>query len=281
MMDLLTTFLQLLMAFLSILIITLHSLGIYLLKCIRKNGHQNVEQIYLMHLSGVEIVVGISMLIHVPLHTVYLVDGKPVHILDLWEYISVMKTVFVYVTYFIVMIVLTVDKLLVITLNIRYPVHWNEVKAKKLMLLAWFLGVVFGLTTTIIKALKKFETVELHFIYIPLNIVFVLVAIVTYTILFYKYVQSRICPLPASVSNQDAGHQSVFKIFRRSRFLITTMLIISFMLFTVLPQLCLVFVKNIHIFVFICFQISMLCDVFIYVLLTRQIRVLLWKKLGF
>ena len=43
------------------------------------------------------------------------------------------------------MIYITLDRLLGITLNIRYPVYWNENKAKYLLIGTWVLGFISSL----------------------------------------------------------------------------------------------------------------------------------------
>ena len=107
---------------------------------------------------------------------------------------------------------------------------------------------------------------------------FLIIAVASYIYIFRKYMLSRRAVNPAA-----PNAQSVFQNFRTSRFYISAFLILTFLLIVVLPNIVAVAFRfqRPHMFVVFAevYQISFLCDGYIYVFLHLPVNRLLRRKL--
>ena len=149
------------------------------------------------------------------------------------------------------MVYITLDKALEILLHVNYPTLWNEEKAKHLVYLTWFIGLLWCTCMYLVYTLTNvnFDSVaDMFFLYITpfFDFSFILLAVVSYGFLFHKYKLSQSPPATcasAVVKHKNSGNKCsrLFKIFRTSRFYVSVLLITSFMLFMVLPNLVYMF----------------------------------------
>ena len=88
--------------------------------------------------------------------------------------------------------------------------------------------------------------------------------------------------LPHISERNTTGSQTLFEIFRKSRFFLSALLVISYVLIVVIPSIIFRVHRNTKTLraMWICIQISFLSDAFIYILSQRSVRTLLMKKLG-
>ena len=195
----------------------MHSFGLYLLICLRRNGTQAVEQIYLINLSITELVYNITFLLVLPLQ-VYQSDYKNYVVGMIYKY---RKCIYycLFLPYICSMIYIVVDRLALVLLSIKYDVYWDEQKAKKLIKGTWVLSVFVGAGLSLAEYFDKFPPIYRIIIYISGDCVFIFLAIVTYSILFYKFVQFQRTPMPQrNRSASDKANHSIFKLFYKSRF---------------------------------------------------------------
>ena len=116
---------------------------------------------------------------------------------------------------------------------------------------------------------------------------YLILAITTYGYIFEKYKQSQEMRVRMACSGSSTTHLSVFQLFRQSNFYISTLIIATFIAFTVIPDFAFipltVFTNNpnfmiLHEVWFSCRACSDLCDACIFIFMNAPVRTLLRKK---
>ena len=192
--------------------------------------------------------------------------------------------------YLLMMIFITVDRLLEISLNIKYNLYCNEAKAKWLLIFTWITGLAmtFGIILTTIFTEFEYERPFDLYLHTPLSLTFIILAIVTYVLIFRKFKQTRITPSEYNHSGPSSNQVSnVYTVFRKSKFFVSVLLISSFILFVEIPGFIFFIVavgmkKRLY-YMGACFMISInishIADVFIYVFFQASVRKLFWKRI--
>ena len=267
--------------------ILLHSLGIYLLSRLHS---REVQEIYLINLSASEILGNVSELLtrRIPKLLTF-TDATLNAVKNIQEFASIVNATLISITYYLAMAYITADKLLDIFLNIKYVIYWNKVRAKYLLLLTWVFSVSICLSTSLGYYFEGFayKTQIRKFFMTPFDILFIALAVITYIFIFKKFHQTRAIPKPSFRSNVIRT-RTCWYVFRYSRFFVSVLLILTFVLFMVVPDLILLFwemVDNgehtsaLRDFTMILYQFSYLSDALIYLFMHRPITLYLWKKM--
>ena len=269
--------------------VCLHLLGCYLLQVVYNNGRKTVQQLYLINLSVNE---AINNIIFLLLNILDIVSNSNIsektssNIGVSMTYIYIIGMTGFYWSYILAMFYLTCDRLLHVLLNYRYPVFWTISKARKLLIVTCFVNCAMSLTF----ALFYYFTPSIRqtlmnslIIYVPtvLCSTFLILALVTYIVMFFKFVQSRRLTMPR---NPDATQETFFHIFVNSRFFISVMLISSCIILAVIPVVIRSFytMTNLPTYLIIYINISLMlsdtADAVIYIFMDRKVRKILWQK---
>ena len=81
-----------------------------------------------------------------------------------------------------------------------------------------------------------YHKVEVIYILAAFSILFTVVALVTYAVIFWKYVESRDMTRQHAVPDSDrSSHTSAVQAFLKSRFYISVLIILTYMLFNTIP----------------------------------------------
>ena len=220
--------------------------------------------------------------------------------------------------FYLVMIYLTFDRFMEIALNIKYPLYWSRKKANRLLIATWIISGTVATIVCLARGLVNFNWEPYVYIYFfpTMEIAFLVLAITTYSFIFKKFRTTRIfpaltsttdpLPVPSTVEREDEipdpkqsrksmAHQerrrrrSSIYIFRRSKFFIPALLILTFLVFMASADLALMFAtvtgqrvsEELTSFVFISYAISNLCDAVIYIFLQKDVRGLLYRKIRY
>ena len=269
----------------DILNIVMHGMGTWLLLCTYIRGQKSTQTLYLINLAVAELIKNMLDLI---LDSFVLVShAYNQHIAAAYWYIHVFGVSGIFYNYMFSMFYITGDRLLHIILNVRYPVYWSVGKTKTLLICTWVFGLIISTSLTLEfhfiykPAMYKYRLhVEILVVYIPcaLYVIYVLFAIVTYTVMFLKFARSR--------RNTNARESSLFKIFINSRFFVSVLLITSFLLLAVFPYLICSFMfltgiilsKQIILCTIVLYRLSDFIDAIIYIFLQPHVRKLLLQK---
>lgn len=268
--------------------VALHLNGLFLLICTYKGREKTTQHLHLISLSSAELLRQIASL------TVYAImtHGFSVGI-DVVPYIAFITRTPLYYLYFFSMIQITADRLAASLLNVRYKVVCTLYKTKILIVCTWFFCILICLPmiTSLYfvygwhwrrKDWNKDNPCKTLYVYIPsiLNVSYFLFAIITYVIMFKKFVRSRRSVSTISINS------SGFQLFQTSKFYISVLIITSFLLLAVIPNIltsiCTYFeieyTTGVFVYVSISESLSDTADGVIYVFMYKPVRAILTKK---
>ena len=170
----------------SFLACTLHTIGFWALWNVKhKNTFIAIERLYLLHLSVAE-----------NIHSSFLALAN---FLFLYKYDEAGRYMFIFgfggafVWYMCVLIMLTFDRFLSLYLNVHYTLWLNEKKTKVILGICFGLGVLAN-TLLIYFSEKDFEQtlkVISLYLWVPLDDIFISVAIVTYIYILVRIKRER------------------------------------------------------------------------------------------
>ena len=271
-------------AFINIII---HSIGLYLLQCLHKSNEEDVQYIYIINLSAVEIFGNVLWFLVDLLNLIKVFIPPTSLMIKAHAYLSfVICTVFLLV-YYLSMVFIAIDKLLEIWLNIKYPLYWNAKKAKYLITGTWILGCFFCFSIIIAYNFGgfKYQIPFVKYVYPTFDLLCIFIVVTCFSYIFHIYKKAQTnSPYRVRASTHRT---SVFYIFLKSRFYTVFLLIFTFLIFVIIPDLIYLFniIRNNGILksptgtLLILYHISFLSDAWIYIFLQPAIRRLLWKKL--
>ena len=287
--------LDILLLVLNISNVFLHLLGFRLLLRLKK---RKVQDIYLLNLSITEVLKNSIIFLTTIPDTISLSANISNVIDEIHIYLGIFYDYGIMFTYYSVLFYVTLDRYLGAKLNIKYPIYWDVSKAKSLLLVTWLTAAFICITLTIFSKVNDFSKEANIFVYIndteapfvtyskpTIGISFTVFAITIYSIMFQKYVRSQI--LRKYSRAYKSSHESIFTIFRKSRFFIPVLLIASFIVFTVTPDLIFTYYQLCHneisytldVACYNLFAISDLIDGIIYILLHKRVRRLLVRSI--
>ena len=277
--------------FLSILNVLLHTLGLYLLLTIYKNGkNETPQQLFLIHLTVCEILInffgilrGVDDIISESTNCGE-IDSLLVNVN---EYVMILSFTGVSVVYYITMIYLTVDRLADILLNIKYHLYWDTRRTNVLMCITWIAGLLLSGIISLLYKFTGFEWENVFYKYfLPiLNFSFITISLVTYVCIFRIYKRTHDTKWGQRGTRRAL---SSWQVFRRSRFYVSVLMILTFLVFMVIPDLSYLFLVVIRgdktrDFLLLCCYISYgicnIIDAWIYIYLQAPVRRLLIRKL--
>ena len=269
----------------------LHLSGMYFLTCLRYSAMNGCQRLFLFHLSLSEF--GLTFL-ETTKRIVYIVINTEESIIT--EYINIIQFSSTSMVYYFIMIYLTVDRFFELYLNMKYPFYRSERKTRHLLRFTWIVFVTLAILLSVLYKYYSIDYNKLFYIYIwPITeVIFVIVAIGT-----YGYVMRMIYENKKSINlvrrailhsvnndNLTAGTQNR-SVFKESAFYLPTLIILTFVLFQVVPDLTVFFVmisgrtisEGVYSGVFITYMFSIFTDAVIYIFLSPYVKGMLIRKL--
>ena len=221
----------------------LHTISFYLLRHLKRNGHDIHQATYLTNLSRCEIIMSVLLFIRCVSHFTSWSNVRQFHM-----YIDIVNLGGCGIVYYLSISLITVDRLLDILLNIRYPVYCTEQKTKRILCVVWVLGCAVIITLVVLEKKSRIDTYHLLFTYVyPVcNAAYLLLAVATYVFIFQKFNQTRTDPTGNEAPRRRQGvtakpttteRLSLLQVYRNSRFHIPVLIITSFLMFKVTPDL--------------------------------------------
>ena len=276
--------LRLTFSILSLLTMSLHILGSYLLIYQYRNGVQNPQQLFLINLAATESIINFLKCLS---SILYMASPTALYIQQCQPYVRTLRGYGFNSVYYLTMIYLTFDKLFDIILNIKYPLYWNEKRTSNLLKVTWTITITTAITISIIYHYTGYDFLGIldMYVYPIFDFVFIIVAILTYGFIFHQYKETR---MPPTQNTSNIASPSAFQVFVKSRFYIPVLLISTFVVFMAIPEM-------IHLsFVYmerkpgvtmkttlkIFWSFSYLGDAIIYIWMKPSVKKLLMRKLG-
>ena len=203
--------------------VMLHSCGCSLLIFLYNHGNKTIQQLILINLSFIEfchnvLIITLAFLLYSENETSL--------------FISRIVLVFVNTTalflYYMSMYFLTLDRLLAVCLNLKYPIYCTTAKVKSLLIATWLLGVAMGICCSTLSYYDippfDYEPYDIY-VYLTLSTGFIILAVATYGILFCKYKKSIQMHTRNSKEGSRDTPPNTFALFFQSNFYISIILI--------------------------------------------------------
>ena len=270
--------------------VLLHSMGMYLLITLYKNGHDSVQKLLVINLSLTEGTISFFGVFILIAEMVAISNGHETNMAD--QYLSLLRNTGLLYVLFLNMIYISLDRLLEVYLSIKYPIHCTEQRGKYLLIWTWVSGLLLIVGVILAYSIIGYKYEKVFYVYVisPLSLTFLMTAITTFAAIFYKFKETRMQP---SLSNRPVTNNtpSTLWVFRNSKFFMSVLLITSFMFLVCIPGLVFLTYSFLHgkrtylagLLFMIAFDLSYTCDVFIYIFYQNSVRTLFWKnfrKLG-
>ena len=259
------------------LVAALHLFGMLLILRLVKQNRAKIQHFLILNMSFC------ILLLHI-LQLFYLIYLKRLpNPRKMMQYARLFAHV-VYMAYIVTMGLVSVDRVLAVYLNIRYPLYVTKKKIAYAVLLKWLLC---ALTVAVIIVNFSGSTMTLilhnmkHVVTPAFNLVFMLLVALCYTSIVIRFTSSRV-----STMNRNRIHRkTILAIVRQSRFYVAFFLVSSFLVFIVLPDLALLVLDTRRAQVYrVCYdamfvtsEVMWAFDCIIYIYMDRKIR-LVWKK---
>ena len=267
---------------LRVVVMVLHTTGSYLLICLYRDGQNKPEHLFLLNLSISEIVIAVLDILSEILKL-----SKNDLALNIKDYVDIANGYGISLVYYLCMMFLTVDRLLEIILSIKYYLYCDEKKAKRLLKVTWGLSILSCITISIVHGVTKADVFDPLYMYIypTMDFIFIIIAFVTYVFLFRKYRLSRIPPTQKSAPGSRKRRETALRVFRTSQFHVPVLLIATFLVFMIIPDLLNPFGVTgseeslVYKFCIFSFGLAYLTDAVIYIFLSPAVKNLLLKNL--
>ena len=192
------------------------------------------------------------------------------------------------------MMALTLDRLMAVVLGLKYPQYWTVKNTKKLLIGFWCVGIAFLLLS--IPLGPWFRRVEALYFTLAQSCLFIIVAFVTYATLFWRYVKSRNALRQYRDSNAEDlnGSHSIAQTFLESRFYVSILIILSYLVFSTIPFAIIIISKSVSekgnfkrqygdgatFMSVISMHLSYTADAVIYIFLQKDVREKLFKTMS-
>ena len=262
--------------------IILHSVGIYFLISSNRHDRNYTQQLYIINLSVTEIWFNVLWLLMLPLSKLFTIsDSVSAIIKDVQHYVMICIYTMVAFVFYATMIFITLDRLVAVKLALKYRIYWNTKRAKYLVLGTWLVGCLLFLCILVIYESTGIEfNTPIHlYLYTPINFAFIILATFTYVFIFRQYKKS------VDMKRTSSRRNKTFVVFYKSRFYLPVIIILTFLLFVILPDLYLFILtpqsrksETILSVCLVSYSISNISDGCLYIFLQSNIRNQLWKK---
>ena len=273
----------------SALNLVLHSVATFLLLKVyqkqRKQKKNSIQVLNLVNLSITQLIASLVVLIDECSELIYdkmeiTQCSTIVAIQELDGYLYIVIFI-LYCTYYVDMIIITLNKFFAFYLNIRYPVFWDVGKSKRLICALWLMSLcTCGVMCVVYMSYPfNYQFLFTEIVSPVFIIIFLTMTFVSYVYIFCQYRHSRThFPSIRGVSLQK--RESIYTTFRSSNFHLCALLVGSFIVFMVAPNLgyllhCWAGAEKSHVAkdaIKVSHQLSFLADFVIYVIMQPEVR---------
>ena len=272
------------MIFFSTFTILFHMLGFCLLISLRNTlGMNKNQRLYLVNLSVSQMIFLGSMIIFRMLHLV--------HYKDIAHYFVIIHLTVGTISYYLIMIFLTIHRFFELYLNLKYPLYWCDRYTRILLAVTWAL---LTLPTSVLLAIGNFKQVYKFchlYIYLTLDATFIFVSVLTYGYIISKLLATETNVYSVTFQRNKARLKKRGSRIRRrlstksSAFYLLGLLVFTFIAFILTPNIqeCLVVYglldksqKIVYNILYVCGSLS---DAVLYIFLSPEVRRLLLRKL--
>ena len=189
----------------------------------------------------------------------------------------------VYYSYVLANVFITGDRIACVYYSARYSFIWTLYKSKVLLLSTWLFCLLTMIPVYLSDLKQPKKVIISGYVACMLNIMYLVFAVLSYTWIFSEYKKSKRRIKMSSTVEQ----LSTAQIFRQSRFYVAILILLSFLLFMVVPQFIIALMnllsckisENYDDYLCISETLSDTVDGIIYVFLQPKIRKMLLKNI--
>ena len=142
-------------------------------------------------------------------------------------------------TYFVIMLMITIDRYLAIRLKLKYPIHCTPALMKKVLYISFsFYSIAFLACFTVVFYYHiDLEVYIVIYLYPITEFTFILTVVISYYKIYEAFKQSQRIALTLRKISSLSDHRSIVK--NKYKIYIPTLIIVTFVLFTIIPNLLL------------------------------------------
>ena len=268
--------------------VALHGFGIYILTCLYNQGQRNSQYLFLINLSSCEFLISVLVCFKRVSDFISVSDEILPTINKIHNYITIVVFTGIAVVYYMAMVYITLDRLLSILLSLRYKIYCTETKAKHFLQVTWIVALLICTSVSLTHHFNGYiwQTTFFMYVYPTFDFAFIILALITYVFIFLKYRKSRRKYFQSCIQ-PNITRESTFKIFRKSNFFIPVLLILTFVIFMLIPDLVYLFYgivgnnesDTLFVTCDVSYAISILADGWIYIFMQKSVRAMLWAKM--
>ena len=125
-------------------------------------------------------------------------------------------------------------------LSLKYSMYLTVERTRQSLYFIWSIGCAMTVVLVICNKFigRWYVKVEILYITVVFSALFIVVAVVTYAVLFWKFWSSRQLANRPSHSNQDQVNSvSMFQTFLKSRFYVSILIFLTYLLFNTIPYI--------------------------------------------
>lgn len=208
-----------------------------------KRTHRDPQQLYLINLAASEIVANILLIVRDTANVIRPVNSKipsPYHTV-FWclnmAYVSGVSYIYITARFYV-----TGDRLLHIVLHAKYAQHWTIRRTWKILAVTWFINIFISIGLALLTYFRfdyvRYEAkISRFFAVYILTVVYLLFSVfvvVAYTLMFLNHARSK---RHTARKRSTVAPPSLYSIFTKSRFFISALLVLTYLVLTVIPSL--------------------------------------------
>ena len=260
--------------------ILFHGIGLYLLLKTYTRRGMTTQQMLILHLSVCEFLSNCVWLV------IYVLLFLRCYIASPYGYCICTYLALKKIMYILIML-MTIDRLAAVLLNFRYRSLWNTDKTKKTLFLTWLIGALHYIAYVILYRFQgEWYIHEKWSLYsnTALSIFYVLLAAATYSVLFWKYMKSRkLMHNNQTQQGENESSTSISQTFLKSRFYVSVLIVFTYLIFDTIPSCAAGFLhvhvhyKAIWAVMRIFRHLNCTSDAIIYIFLQKDVRKELFK----
>ena len=260
--------------------VALHILGLFLLyKCQRSYADNSSQFYFLTCLSASEVV---FLLVGVIQKLVALNLGA-----DSSAAFWILAVQYVNLTWpiYMTMILMTFDRFFQVFLNIKYPLYWNPLYTKRLLIGTWLVAFIMSLPVFLCITPQNLEYFCFVYYYSFMEIFFFVESLCVYGYIFRKIKHNHVRPAPTSKtideSSQTAiGNTNLASKPKHGGFYVPGFIVLSFFIFLTVPDQIFMYAtiyeievsEAVETYVYCSYMVGLSCDAVVYIFLTPFMR---------
>ena len=199
------------------------------------------------------------------------------------KYITIFRATAVLLMYYFIMIYITLDRFFTVHLNIKYEVYWSPLKTKRLIFFTSLVCIAVSLLVSVTWFQMHWNVTTFVNIYLypPFMVVFIICAVITYSYIVKKIIANRKRE-DRLMKQMTKNHKKLSPQIQqkpKSAIFVPTIVIVTFILFMVIPNFIYTIDKNIsklpvHMVDINCvlFPLGFIVDAVVYIFSVKTLR---------